>query len=87
MLVIMLVVLRLADGDARTTSNICKCKRRLWLLTSMEQTRVLAHARKLKNFNFFGASIAERMNLQHLYTLAQVLRVFLSKNRRLEFYL
>ncbi len=33
---------------------------------------MLVHAKKLKNFNFFGA---KRMNLQHLYTLAKILRV------------
>ncbi len=34
------------------------------------------YIRKLKNFNFLGASDARRVNSQHLYTLAKVLRVF-----------
>ncbi len=37
---------------------------------------MLSCARKLKNFNFFGASDARRVNSQHLYTLGKVLRVF-----------
>ncbi len=42
------------------------------------------YARTFKNFNFFGASDAGRVNSQRLYTLAKVLRV-LSKNRLFEF--
>ncbi len=42
----------LADGDARTTSNICTCEQKLCWLTSMEHASVLVYARKLKNFHF-----------------------------------
>ncbi len=80
----------LADGDTRTISNICTCEQRLCLLTSIAHASVLAYERKLKNFNFFGATDAGRVNSQHLYPLAKVLRVsyqfceFLSKNRQFE---
>ncbi len=37
---------------------------------------VLAYTGKLKNFYFFGASDARWVNLQRLYTLAKMLRVF-----------
>ncbi len=37
---------------------------------------MLLYAGTLKNFNFFGASDAERVNLQHVYILVKVLRVF-----------
>ncbi len=40
------------DGDARTTSNICTCKQRLCLLTTMERVNVLVYAKKLKILNF-----------------------------------
>ncbi len=42
----------------------------------MEHESMLAYARKLKKFNFFGASDAKRVNSQRLYTLAKALRVF-----------
>ncbi len=50
----------------------------------MEQVSVLVYARKLKNFNFFGASDARRVNSQRLYTLAKVLRVFYQKTDSLK---
>ncbi len=53
----------------------------------MEHASVLAYARKLKIFNFFGASDARQVNLQHLYALAKVLRVFYPKTDGLNFLL
>ncbi len=53
----------------------------------MEHASVLAYARKLKNFNFFGASDAKRVNSQRLYALAKVLRVFYQKTDCLKFLL
>ncbi len=41
----------------------------------MEHVSVLAYTKKLKNFNFFGASNVRWVNSQHPYTLAKVLRV------------
>ncbi len=64
-----------ANGDAKTC-NICTCKRRLCYLTSIEHASMLSYAMRLKNFNFFGASDAERVNSQRLYTLVKVLRMF-----------
>ncbi len=61
MLVNMLVVLQMMMQEQLTTS---------------EHTSVPTCARVLKNFNFFSASDARRMNLQLLYTLAKVLLVF-----------
>ncbi len=58
----------------------------------MQHASVLAYARKLKIFNFFGTSDARRVNSQSLYTLVKVLRVFisaasvLSKNRQFEIF-
>ncbi len=52
-----------------------------------QHTSVLVFARKLKNVNFFGASDARRVNLQRLYTLAKVLRVFIKKTDSLKFLL
>ncbi len=72
----------LADGDARTTSNICSCKRRLCWLTCMGHVRVLVCARKLKNFNFFGSSDAGWVKLQYFVhpseSFTSVLSVLLS---------
>ncbi len=45
----------------------------------MERASLLVYTRKLKIFNYFGASDAMRMNSQHLYTLAKVLRMFYQK--------
>ncbi len=42
---------------------------------------MLAYARKLKNFNFFGASDARLVNSQCFYILAKVLRVFYQKKK------
>ncbi len=66
----------LANGDARKTSNICTCKRRLRYLTSMEHASMLSYARKLKIFEFFGACDAEQKNSQCLNTLVKVLWLF-----------
>ncbi len=51
----------------------------------MEHVSVLPYARKLKNFIIFYARDARRVNLQHLYTLAKVLRVFYQKTDGLKF--
>ncbi len=66
----------LVDGDARTTSNICTCKRSLCLFTSMEHVSVLVYARKLRILYFSGAKDAMRVNSQQLYILAKMLWVY-----------
>ncbi len=48
---------------------------------------MLSYVRKLRNFNFFGASDAERVNLQRLYTLMKVLRVYYQNTDCLNFLL
>ncbi len=47
-----------------------------------QHASVLVYAGKLKNFNFFGASDVGLVNLQRLYTLAKVLRVFYIKKKQ-----
>ncbi len=41
-----------------------------------QHASVLAYARKLKNFNFLGASDVGRVNSQRLYSLVKMLRMF-----------
>ncbi len=61
----------------------------------MEHANALAYARKLKNFNVFGACNARQVNLQHLYlhpsesvvSVLSVLRVFYQKTDGLKFLL
>ncbi len=57
------------------------------MLVNQHGACVLAYARKLKNFNFFGASDAGRVNSLHLYTLAEVLRVYYQTTYCLHFIL
>ncbi len=70
MLVIMLVDLWTVTQELLTTFVQMQVK---IMLARMKHVSVLAYARKLKIFNFFGASEAMRINLQRLYTLTKVL--------------
>ncbi len=63
MLGIMLVLLRMVTQEQLATfvhASENYASRPAWSM--------LAYARKLKNFNFFGASDARRVNSQRLYT-------------------
>ncbi len=65
----------------------CNMRAKIMPVNQHGACRMLTYARKLKNFNFFGACDAGRVNSQHLYTLAKVLRVFHQKTESLNFLL
>ncbi len=74
----------LVDGDARTTQYLY-IQAKIMLVNQHEACQRTSIHKEVEKFQFFAANDARWVNLQCLYTLAKVLRVFYQKTDCLNF--